>query len=197
MDANTRKPLMQQALGAQWEQLPPTLQAHYQHDPNTEVGELDIEYPGFMQPYLSFMRLLGALVNRRGKAVPITVETWMEGSIQRWKRTLHFPDGQEILFKSVCVYAGSNELIEYVNAFLGMRMAVTVEDGKLNYAGRHYVLKLGSVLLPIPEWLVLGHTTVVETALDDANFAMDFRLTHPWFGEVYRYAGKFRTKSLT
>ena len=41
-------PLMQQALGAQWQQLPPALQAHYQQGRNTDVG---------------------ALVNRRGNAV--------------------------------------------------------------------------------------------------------------------------------
>ncbi len=86
-------PLMQQALGEQWAQLPPALQAHYQHGNNTDVGALDIEYPAPMQPYLSFLRLLGALVNRRGKAVPTTVEKWMEGGTQRWKRTLSFADG--------------------------------------------------------------------------------------------------------
>ena len=67
------KSLMQQALGEQWDQLPHALQAHYQHEKNTESGALDIEYPFFMQPYLSFMRLLGALINKRGKAVPATV----------------------------------------------------------------------------------------------------------------------------
>ena len=120
----------------------------------------------------------------------------MVGSTQRWKRTLSFPDGKVIFFKSHWMYAGGNEVIEYVSPFMGLRMAVSVVDGKLHYSGRHLVLKLGSVLLSIPEWLVLGHTTIVETALDDANFAMDFRLTHPWFGEVFRYAGTFRTTYL-
>ena len=188
-------PLMQQALGEQWAQLPPALQAHYQHGNNADVGALDIEYPEPMQPYLSFLRLLGALVNRRGKAVPTTVEKWMEGGTQRWKRTISFPDGKVIFFKSHWVYAGGNEVIEYVSPFMGLRMAVSVVDGKLHYSGRYLVLKLGSVLIPIPEWLVLGHTTIVETALDEGRFAMDFRLTHPWFGEVFRYAGEFRTTS--
>lgn len=188
-------PLMQQALGAQWQQLPTTLQAHYQHGTNTDVGALDIGYPRLMQPYLSFLRLLGALVNRRGKAVPTTVEKWMDGDTQRWKRTITFPDGKVIFFNSHWVYAGGSELIEYVSPFMGLRMAVSVVDGKLHYSGRHLVLKLGSVLIPIPEWLVLGHTTIVETALDEGGFAMDFRLTHPWFGEVFRYAGKFRTQT--
>lgn len=189
-------PLMQQALGAQWQQLPPALQAHYQHGNNADVGALDIDYPAPMQPYLHFLRLLGALVNRRGKAVPTTVEKWMEGDTQRWKRMITFPDGKVVVFKSHWVYAGGNEVIEYVSPFMGLRMAVSVVDGKLHYSGRHLVLKLGRVLIPIPEWLVLGHTTIVETALDEGGFAMDFRLTHPWFGKVFRYAGEFRTESL-
>ena len=65
-------------------------------------------------------------------------------------------------------------------------------NGKLHYTGRYFVAKLGPVKLPIPEWLLLGHTTITETALDDDRFAMDFRLIHPLFGQIYRYAGTFR-----
>ena len=147
-----------------------------------------------MQPYLSFMRLLGALVNQQGKAVPATVEKWMEGDVQQWKRSISFHNGKTVFFKSHWVYAGGNELIEYVNSFMGLRMAVSVEEGELHYTGKHYVIKLGSFLLPIPEWLILGHTTIVETALNDDEFAMDFRLRHPLFGQVFRYAGKFTTQ---
>jgi hypothetical protein len=50
---------------------------------------------------------------------------------------------------------------------------------------------LGLGWLPIPEWLVLGHTTIVEVALDDRHFAMDFRLTHPLLRQVFRYNGEF------
>jgi hypothetical protein len=57
-----------------------------------------------------------------------------------------------------------------------------------------FVAKLGRWLLPIPEWLVLGHTTIVEQAVDDTHFEMDFRLTHPWFGQVFRYAGTFEAR---
>jgi hypothetical protein len=185
--------MMQQALGAQWEQLPPALRAHYQTNANTDIGVLDVEYPRLMQLYLNIMRVLGALVNRRGKALPTTVDKHMDGNIQRWQRSLRFPDGNVILFNSHWVYAGNSELIEYVNPFLGLRMAVHVANGKLYYEGRHVELRLGKLRVPIPEWLVLGHTTIVETALDADHFAMDFRLVHPLLGQVYRYAGKFKT----
>jgi hypothetical protein len=183
---------MQQALGPQWEQLPPALQTHYQLAAHTVVGMLDIEYPGFMQAPLSLLHRIGALLHHRVQAVPTIVEKRMDGRTQHWKRTVSLPDGRKIYFRSHWHYAGGNELIEYVNPFLGLRMAVSVDDGKLIYAGRSFVLKLGSLKLPIPEWLILGHTSIVETALDDGRFAMDFRLKHPLFGQIYRYAGTFK-----
>ena len=53
---------------------------------------------------------------------------------------------------------------------------------------------IGLDQLPIPEWLALGHTTIVEEAVDESQFRMDFRLTHPLFGQVFRYAGIFDTR---
>ncbi len=186
---------MQQALGSQWELLPASLQAHYQEGNNTDIGKMEISYPRLMQPYLSLLRIMGALVNQRGSNLPTTVEKFMENGTQYWKRSINFPDGKVIYFKSHWVYAQNNELIEYVNPLLGLRMAVSVVDHQLHYQGKHYVLKLGKLLIPIPEWLILGHTTIIETAINDDEFEMDFRLKHPLFGELFRYAGRFITKA--
>ncbi len=62
---------------------------------------------------------------------------------------------------------------------------------------RAYILKLGRLLIPIPEALVLGHTTIEEIGVDEEHFTMDFRLTHPLFGQIYRYSGRFRTEVMT
>lgn len=186
--------LMQRALGHQWKLLPPALQRHYQHGDNSDVGTLNISYPGLMQPYLGMLHMLGALINRRGTNIPTTVSKRMEGDIQYWGRSVRFPDGKTVVFKSWWEHAAGNELIEYVNPLLGLRMAVHVNEQRLHYVGRHLVLRLGPLLIPIPEWLVLGHTTIVEWATDEDHFTMDFRLQHPWFGELYRYTGEFRTE---
>lgn len=186
---------MQRALGADWAKLPPALQAHYAGNQDSGVaadhGRMDIEYPKFMQPYLNLLRLCGALVNRSGRQVATVVNKRVAAERQYWRRTLTFADGKTIRFDSVWVNAGGNELIEFVNPFLGLQMAVHVREGRLYYHGVKFVVKLGPLHLPIPEWLVLGHTTIVETGLDDRRFAMDFRLTHPLFKQVYRYAGEF------
>jgi hypothetical protein len=185
--------LMQQALGAQWEQLPGPLRAHYQAQANADVGELDIIYPKAMQPCLNALHLLGALINRRGKAIPTTVEKYMQGHVQHWKRTMQYPDGRSIVFRSHWVHAGGNRLIEFVNPLLGLCMAVRLEDSKLYYEGRYFVVKLGRLRLPLPEWLLLGHTTIVERAIDNSRFVIDFRMKHPVVGQIYRYTGEFRT----
>jgi hypothetical protein len=183
--------LMQNALGADWDKLPTALQAHYRFGKTIDNGHMDIEYPRFMQPYLSVLRLMGALINRGGQQVPTVVEKSVVGERQYWHRTITFPDGKVVYFNSFWVAADGNQMIEFVNPVLGLQMAVHVEDGKLHYRGVRFVVKLGGLLLPIPEWLVLGHTTIVEEAVDETHFAMDFRLTHPLFGQLFRYSGTF------
>jgi hypothetical protein len=185
------KSLMQQALGSDWEKLPPALQAHYRFGTTTDAGHMDIEYPRFMQPLLSVLRVFGALVNRRGQQVATVVEKSVAGHRQYWRRTITYPDGKVVLFNSFWVAAQPGQVIEFVNPVLGLQMAPYVACNRLHYRGVQFVAKLGRLLLPIPEWLVLGHTTIVEEAIDETHFAMDFRLTHPLFGEVFRYAGTF------
>lgn len=185
--------LMQLALGEDWDKLPPALQRHYQSGLTMDKGHMDIEYPRFMQPYLSALRLFGALVNRGGHDLATQVEKRNSGIRQYWRRTITYPDGKVILFNSFWIHAGGNQLIEFVNPLLGLQMAVHVKNARLFYRGIRYVVKLGPLLLPIPEWLALGHTTIVEEAITETQFAMDFRLTHPLFGQVFRYSGEFES----
>lgn len=185
---------MQLALGDEWARLPPALQAHYRFGSTTDNGHLDIEYPRFMQPYLTLLGALGALVDRRGRQVPTSVEKEVVGDRQHWRRIISYADGKPARFNSAWIHAGGNELIEFVNPLLGLQMAAWVDEGRLYYRGLRFVLRLGRLRLPIPEWL-LGHTTIVEEALDERHFAMDFRLTHPLLGEVFRYSGTFAVEA--
>ena len=93
------KSIMQQALGSQWEQLSPALKKHYQSGSIIEEGVLDIDYPNLMQPYLHFLRLMGALINQRGEKVPTTVSRKIEGKTEYWERSVRFPDGRIVLIK--------------------------------------------------------------------------------------------------
>lgn len=186
------KSLMQRALGDDWHKLPPALQSHYRFGTTTDTGHMDIEYPRFMQAYLSVLRVFGALIDRSGRCVSTVVEKSVAGDRQYWRRTITYPDGRIVHFNSFWIHAGGDQLIEFVNPVLGLQMAAHVEDGRLHYRGVRFVAKLGRLLLPIPEWLALGHTSIVEEALDQNHFAMDFRVTHPLLGQVFRYSGEFK-----
>lgn len=189
------KALMESALGAQWQTLPPALQAHYQARDNRDEGVLSIEFPAPMHPVLWLLRGLGALLHRRGCELDATVEKRMDADgRQHWCRRVRMEDGHEMIFRSQWVLLADNRLIEFVNRFLGLQMRVEVIDGQLHYHGEHFILQLGKHRLRLPEAL-LGHTSIVETALDDTRFTMDFRLTHPLFGQIYRYHGLFHTRA--
>ena len=187
------KGLMQQALGDDWEKLPPSLQAHYHQGKTSDIGHMNIDYPGFMQPYFSLLQLFGALVNRRGRQLPTVVEKSMRGERQHWRRTIRYPNGKVARFNSFWVAAGDNQVIEFVNPIIGLQMAIKVEDGQLHYHGVKFIVKLGSRLLPIPECLIFGHTEIVEVATDARHFAMNYRVSHPLLGQLFRYWGEFET----
>lgn len=129
--------------------------------------------------------------------LPTHVEKKVVGQRQHWRRTIVFPDGETVLFNSFRVASGGNRLIEFVNPVMGLEMAVRLDGDVLHFEGLRYVIQLGRFTLSLPEWLVLGHTTIVERALPTGSFEMDFRLTHPLFGEVFRYSGIFSTRRLT
>lgn len=186
---------MQTALGEDFANLPPALRAHYRHGASRDCGWLDIAFPTWIRPWLGLLHRLGALVPRGGQRVVTVVDKQVIGARQYWQRTIRFADGETVCFDSVWEPAENNTLIEYVNPVLGLQMQPYVTDNSLYYRGIRFIVRLGRWHLPIPEWLVLGHTTIVEQALDEKRFAMDFRLTHPLFGEVFRYSGEFETEA--
>lgn len=186
------KGLMEQALGDAWAQLPPALQAHHLPGATLDVGCLDIDYPAAMQPLLSILSRLGALVRRRGRDVATQVAKSTVGGRQRWRRTMRYPDGRTLRFDSTWELLPGGVLREWVNPWLALEMKPVVVGRELHLHGVRFVARLGRLELGIPEALALGHTTIVERAVDAHHFAMDFRLIHPLFGQVFRYAGTFR-----
>lgn len=187
---------MQTALGDDFAKLSPALRAHYEHGTTRDTGWLDISFPNAMRPWLSLLHRIGALVPRRGQGVATVVDKHVSGDRQYWQRTIRFADGETVRFDSIWEPAENNTLIEYVNPLLGLQMQPYLDGERLHYRGIRFVARLGRWHLPIPEWLTLGHTTIVEQAIDENRFAMDFRLTHPLFGEIFRYSGEFEAQPL-
>ncbi len=192
MNSPTPPSLMAQALGEDWWRLHPTLRAHHSAGTLNEIGAMDVEFPRFMSPILWLLRGVGALVHRAQPLVHTQVHRHMVGNNLQWHRTLTYADSQVLQFNSTWVLENDGRLLEYVNPWLGLEMAPKVLGQRLQVQGVRLHIRLGRWRLALSERWLLGHTLIDEYAIDDRHYAMDFRLVHPWFGQVFRYAGRFQ-----
>ncbi len=192
--------IMQQALGEQWHQLDAIVQRHYVMAPGAAAnmtihGTMDrVFHSNMAKPFLLPGRIFGALVPYQGTDIPTTVRNWTTSDNTEamfWHRTLQFPNRPLTEFKSRMEYAGDDEIIEYVRFGLGIRMRMSVEDGALVFTSAGYVWDMGAVRIPIPTWAILGDARIIEKAVSEEAFYMDFTMVHPLLGETFGYSGTF------
>lgn len=189
-DGTTPSP-MQCRMGADWARLPAVLRRHHQGGAVVETGMLEITIARRARPLVALLGLLGALVRRPGRQVATTVTRRMRDGRQHWHRRLRYADGELADFDSHWDLVDGRHLVEFVDPVLGWELVPAVVDGHLQVRGQRYVARLGGRLWTVPSWLTPGAALIVERAVDDRHYAMDFRLVHPLLGEVFRYAGTF------
>ena len=192
--------IMQQALGKEWDRLDPIVKRHYAMAPGTTSdmaihGTMErVFHSNMAKPFLLPGRLFGALVPYRGNDIPTVVRNWTKEDNPKamfWHRTLQFPDKPLTEFRSRMEYAGGDEIIEYVRFGLGIRMRMSVEDGALVFTSAGYVWDMGAARIPIPTWAILGDARIIEKAVSDEEFYIDFTMVHPLLGETFGYSGTF------
>lgn len=181
-------------LGAQWGLVCPSVTRHYGIKDGEKIemkGLLAVRHGKFIKPLMPLIRLTGALVPVEGDDFIVTVENIYKNRIFYWKRIFE-KNGKKYVFNSkmMCI---NNQLVEFVGLGIGIRLNLKVENGGIVFTDGGYVIKLGSLLLPLPiRWLV-GHARIHEFAnANNANeFKMQFILHHPWFGFAFSYHGVF------
>jgi hypothetical protein len=187
--------LMQRVLGADCYQLPPVIQRHYAIDEGQSScleGTMTITYPRFMYPLIWLIHLFGGLVLWRGVAVHTKVQKTAQANVLNWQRIMRYPDGKTDYFYSRMVYVAEHELIENTGFGFGLSLTVEVNHGDLVYRSNGHLWQCGRFRLTIPDWLLLGAATIREHAVSEDEFYLDFHIQHPWWGETYRYQGRFR-----
>lgn len=192
-------PVFQAVLGADWSSLGAVIRRHYflrphSDDAITVTGTMDeVHHSAFARLLIPFGRLFGGIVPYRGRDVPIEVHyTARPGDATiHWDRVFRFPGRRPFHFWSHMEPGAPGRVIEFVRFGLGIRLAVTAEDGALVFRDRGYVWRLFGRDLPLPMGLVFGTAYVEERPVDDHNFAMRMVIRHPVFGDLFRYSGRF------
>lgn len=202
----TQAPVFRSVLGeAAWQRLGEVVRRHYSlrafsGDSVTVRGRMDEVWRGrWAWLLLPAGRLFGALVPYQGRDVPIEVHYRCHPDSARlsWDRCFHFAGRPVFHFRSFMEAAPHtrHEVVEYVRFGLGLRLRVSAEDGALVFRDAGYVWRLGrGPRVPLPLHLLLGRAYVEERPVpgDDGAFTMQMRIRHPWWGDVFRYSGRFR-----
>jgi Domain of unknown function (DUF4166) len=199
----TVQPVFQQALGPAWDRLGEVIRRHYAMRPFSDDhvcvrGTMDeVWHAPWAALLMPFGRLFGALVPHQGKEVPIEVHYRCrpDAATLHWDRVFRFPGRAAFHFRSHMEHdaARGSEVIEYVRFGIGMRLAVSAEEGALVFRDLGYVWRVAGLRVPLPLGLLLG-TAYVEERPDPADadrFTMKMLLRHRWLGDVLRYSGRF------
>ncbi len=192
-------PVFKQVLADDWDNLGNVIKRHYFLTPFSEdymcvKGQMqEIYHSTIAKLFIPFGLIFGAVVPYRAKQIPIDVHYNSNPDTGHlyWDRVFKFPDKKHFHFKSHMEHVGGNEVIEFVRFGVGMRLQVTAEDGALVFRDKGYILRIGSIKIPIPVNWVFGNVYVEERPVDEDNFTMKMELTHPLFGVMFRYHGQF------
>lgn len=195
----TEKTVFQIVLGDDWNELGLIIQRHYFLKPKSKdyicvCGEMDeIKHSVVAKALIPFGLLLGAVVPFQGNDIPVDVHYRSSPTNYNiyWDRVFKFKRGN-FHFKSHMEPVQKNEVIEFVRFGVGIRLAVTVEDGALVFRDKAYLWRLFSYDLPVPGRWMMGAIYVEERPIDEHNFSMKMTLTHPLFGALFKYSGMFK-----
>jgi hypothetical protein len=189
--------LMQRVLGTDWNALPAVIQRHYHLTQPEQIivvtGKMNIDYPVLLTPMLKLLRLCGALVDLKGEQMAVEVKKWRKTDplVLFWQRHIQDGKGKHCLFSSRMIWQQDHELVEFVGLGFGIRLKLSVEEGKLIYRSNGHLLKIGALVLPIPDNLLLGHAFISEEAVSEDSFRLHFEIVHPLWERTYYYGGIF------
>ena len=200
MSTNIGKPVIERALGERWNKLDTIIKLHYGLTPGSDTrlylqGTMrEVYHSKIGKLFLIPGRLFGALVPHKGNGIPTMVNNWTTRDDQHsmyWHRQLFFPNRDPVVFQSRMEHVRDNEIIEYVNYGLGIRLMTFTRNKALHFRSLGYVWKLGPLTLSIPNWMILGDAEIVEKAVSDRELFVDFNMIHPLFGRTFAYSGSF------
>ena len=85
----------------------------------------------------------------------------------------------------------NNEVIEIMRYGFTWKMQYLWDREKIILAHKGYAIRIFGHLIPLPLTILLGAGHAVESPIDEDTFDMEVSITHPWWGAVYGYKGRF------
>lgn len=193
------KPIFADIFGTAWPTLPLVIQKHYRNRPycsdRTVVeGTLDVTSHRPLTYFTPFMKLMGQIPIQNEKNVATTVEFSSNSKTKafHFNRTFYFTNAKPYAFQSRMIQVKDNQVIEIMRFGLGWRMLYSWNGQKVILEHKGYTFSLGNIHIPLPLHFFLGTAYAEETPVDDNTFDMLTHITHPLWGRIYEYKGRFK-----
>ncbi len=196
---NNHEPTFKSIFGVSWNALPPVMQKHYANRPYCDDvvrvdGTLDVMCRGPLKVLAPLLSLMGQIPVRNEANVPVTVNfrSAQNSAAFQYDRIFHFKGRKPYIFQSRMVQIKGNEVVEIMRFGLSWKMHYLWEDNKVILRHDGYALHLFGWFVPLPLSYLLGHGYAEETPVDENTFDMMTNITHPWWGKIYEYKGRFK-----
>jgi hypothetical protein len=193
------EPTFKNVFGDSWDDLPIVMKKHYVNRPYSKdraivEGTLDIMCAGPIKLLAPLFWLMGNIPprNENGVAVTVYFDSDENSKAFHFNRIFYFKNRKPYHFRSRMVPVTDNEIIELMRFGFGWRMNYCWEDNRVKLKHKGYVFNLFGYLIPMPLTFFIGEGNAEEVAIDDNTFAMDVRITHSLWGEIYGYKGQFK-----
>ena len=192
-------PTFKNIFGSCWETLPPVIKKHYANRPYGQditivEGVLDVSCKGPLKFLGPMMRLLGQIPVRNENNVPVTVKFQSDTNSKafHFNRIFYFRNSPAYEFRSKMVQIRNNEVIEIMKFGIGWRMLYLWDGQKVILQHKGYGLSLLGHIIPLPLGIFMGKGYAEEIPVDDDTFDMMTSITHPLWGRIYEYKGRFK-----
>ena len=191
-------PIFATVFGQHWHELPLALKKHYQNRPFSQerirvTGHLNVRTAKPFRWLAPIAKLLGQIPLANAKDVPVTVD-FLSAPRERtlgFHRQFYFHPSRPYHFKSRMTPQKNGQVFERMAGGFCWRLRYEWDQDRIKMHHVGYGLHWFGHLIPLPITWIFGAGYAEEWAIDDNSFAMKTYITHPWWGEIYRYSGEF------
>ena len=194
----SEEPIFKSIFGKDWDALPAVIKKHYANRPySTDVtmveGTLDIFCKPPLLWFSPLMKMLGQVppFNKQNAPVTVRFESDLNSKAFHFNRYFNFSDRKPYIFKSRMLQLKNNTVIEIMRFGFGWKMQYSWDGEKVILAHRGYTLQVFGHFIPLPLKIFMGAGNAVEYPIDQNTFDMEVSITHPWWGKIYGYTGRF------
>ena len=181
--------------------MPEVFKKHYANRPfsNDEYvveGHLNVECSGPIKFLAPLLRWMGSIPPENEQYVPVKVIFRSEPDSKDFVFDREFCfSSRRYCFHSKMRQVSGDQVVEIMKFGIIWKMQYLWDKDRVRLRHSGYGLHLFGKVIPLPLGFLIGGGDAEEVAVDDLHFDMCVAVTHPLWGKIYRYSGRFEVKS--